>query len=148
MAYAHILVATGGSEHARKAEAEAVRLAAALGCRLTLLAVVPLSTTAPEAAYPTYQAQLEHLTQVLEEAEARCREAGMSVRTRLESGAVGPVIVRVAEEEGCDLIVLGRRKLSLVAAAVLGSVSDYVVRHAARSTLIAQPGNQPGSDAA
>lgn len=139
MAYRHILVATGGSEHSRKAEAEAIRLAKALGSRLTLVAVAPLSATVPEAALASYEQELERMREVLAEAEARAQAEGLEVKTVLESGSVGPVIVRVAEELGCDLIVLGRRRLSLLAAAVLGSVSDYVMRHAARSTLIVQP---------
>lgn len=136
LAYAHILLATGGSAHSLRAEAEARRLAKALGSRLTLLGVVPLSPAALDAAFPLHH---ERITQALEAAAERCQADGLAAETLLKTGTPGPIIVQVAQELGCDLIVLGRRKLSLVAAAVLGSVSDYVVRHAPQSTLIVQP---------
>lgn len=138
-AYAHLLLATGGSAHSLRAEAEARRLAKALGSRLTVLGVVPLAPAALDAGFQLHH---ERITQALEEAAERCQQDGLAPETRLETGTPGPIIVRVAQELECDLIVLGRRKLSLVAAAVLGSVSDYVVRHAPQSTLIVQP--EPG----
>ena len=140
LAYAHILLATGGSAHSLRAEAEARRLAKALGSRLTLLGVVPLSPAALDAAFPLHhELHHERITQALEAAAERCQADGLAAETLLKTGTPGPIIVQVAQELGCDLIVLGRRKLSLVAAAVLGSVSDYVVRHAPQSTLIVQP---------
>ncbi len=136
MAYRHILMATGGSDHSLLAEAEARRLAKALGSQLTLLGVIPLSAASLDSAYPYDH---DRVASVLREAEARCREEGLAVEVVLKTGGVGPTIVETADVLGCDLIVLGRRRLSLLAIAVLGSVSDYVVRHAPKSILIVQP---------
>jgi nucleotide-binding universal stress UspA family protein len=44
--------------------------------------------------------------------------------------------MRVAEEEGCDLIVLGSRGLSDVKAFLIGSVSDRVAYQAHCPVLI------------
>jgi nucleotide-binding universal stress UspA family protein len=42
---------------------------------------------------------------------------------------IGDAIVREAEKEGANLIVVGTRGLGAVRRTLLGSVSDYVVRH-------------------
>ena len=42
----------------------------------------------------------------------------------------GEGIIRIAEEEKCDLIVMGTRGLSSLRRTLLGSVSDYVTKHA------------------
>jgi len=54
------------------------------------------------------------------------------ISTRLvRAREVGPALVREAEEQGTDLIILGyRRKKSYVARALLGSAVEYVTAHA------------------
>jgi len=42
----------------------------------------------------------------------------------------GEMICRIAEEEKAELIVLGRRGMGAVRRAIIGSVSEYVIRHA------------------
>lgn len=58
------------------------------------------------------------------------REAGLLFRERLEEGHPAPVIVRLAAEEGCDLILMGTRALSDLSGLLLGSVSHQVVHEA------------------
>jgi nucleotide-binding universal stress UspA family protein len=48
-------------------------------------------------------------------------------------------IVRVAEEIGAGLIVMGIRGLGGVRPALMGSVSDSVVRHAHCPALVVRP---------
>ena len=48
----------------------------------------------------------------------------------------GEGICRISHEEHANLVVLGTRGLSTVKRAVLGSVSDYVVRNAGVPTVI------------
>lgn len=55
---------------------------------------------------------------------------GLVVRTRLEVGPPATVIVRVAEEERVDLIVMGAQGKSLAQELFLGSVAHQVVRTA------------------
>ena len=63
------------------------------------------------------------------EAERAARMAVELTRS-LDSGRPEAGIVQVAEEIGADLIVLGSRGLGGVRRALMGSVSDSVVRHA------------------
>lgn len=61
---------------------------------------------------------------------------GLVVRTRLEVGPPAAEIVRVAEEERVDLIVMGAQGKSLVQELLLGSVAYQVVRTAPVPVLI------------
>lgn len=147
MAYRHILIATGGAEHSLKAEARAAELAKALGAKLTVLSVMRLAGAAEGmvAGLPmeagsisaqVYEDLQARQQTILDEARARLTAQGLEVETRLETGSAGRAIVDVAKELNCDLIVVGRRKLSAVGALALGSVSDFVNRHAHCDVLI------------
>jgi nucleotide-binding universal stress UspA family protein len=57
---------------------------------------------------------------------------------RVEVGQVPKRICEVASEEGSDVIVIGSRGLSGIGRLLLGSVSEYVARHAPCSVLIAR----------
>ena len=48
-------------------------------------------------------------------------------------------IIRVAEQIGADTIVVGSRGLGGIRRALMGSVSDSVVRHAHCPVLVARP---------
>jgi len=52
------------------------------------------------------------------------------VRTELGHGKAGEGIIKIAEEENADMIVMGTRGLGTFRRTVMGSVSDYVVHHA------------------
>jgi nucleotide-binding universal stress UspA family protein len=68
---------------------------------------------------------------VLEAEVEKVRSAGGTVaEEHLIEGPVAPEIVRLAEEIGAGLIVMGSRGLGGVRRALLGSISDSVVRHA------------------
>jgi nucleotide-binding universal stress UspA family protein len=61
----------------------------------------------------------------------RVKAAGGTVaRTHLRMGQVDLEILALAEELGVGLIVMGSRGLGGVRRALMGSVSDSVVRHA------------------
>ncbi|ELT98852.1 hypothetical protein CAPTEDRAFT_172328 [Capitella teleta] len=50
--------------------------------------------------------------------------------------APGQGIIQVAEDENADLVVMGTRGLDVVRRTLLGSVSDYVVRHSRVPVLV------------
>jgi nucleotide-binding universal stress UspA family protein len=66
------------------------------------------------------------------------RDAGFEPRARVECGSVWRTIAAVASDEDAAVIVVGARGVSR-AAAVLGSVSARVSRHAGRPVLVVPP---------
>ena len=55
------------------------------------------------------------------------------------SGPAGPVICELAEDRGAAAIVVGSHGRSGLARAILGSVSDHVVRHAPCPVVVTGP---------
>jgi nucleotide-binding universal stress UspA family protein len=68
---------------------------------------------------------------VLETEVEKVREAGGTVaQIHLRTGKAAAEIVDLAEELGAGLVVVGSRGLGGIRRALMGSVSDSVVRHA------------------
>jgi nucleotide-binding universal stress UspA family protein len=76
-------------------------------------------------------AELRHnAEELLEEESKRIRDAGGRVSgTHLRFGRAAEQTVDLAEEIGADLIVVGSRGSGGLSRALMGSVSDSVVRH-------------------
>ena len=67
------------------------------------------------------------------------RESGaQEIQAHLEFGRPDTAIIDLAEELGAGLIVMGSRGLGGVRRALLGSISDSVVRHAPCPVLVAR----------
>jgi nucleotide-binding universal stress UspA family protein len=137
-----ILVAWDGSEHAKRALAEAVDLARTQGARLTLLTV-----SAPIHAWPGYvppisEADLDSgAKQILAEGEELVPD-GIAVSGRTAIGSPGIELVKRAAAANHDLIVMGSRGRGAVRSAVLGSVSHFVLNHTTTPVLIIHDGSR------
>lgn len=55
---------------------------------------------------------------------------GMQATSHVETGNIAKAILRVAETEGSDMIIMGSRGLGLFKGALIGSVSQKVVEEA------------------
>lgn len=64
------------------------------------------------------------------------RLPGFTVHTRVEEGKPGPVICRVVEEDGCEIVVVGRRGMGEIEDILFGSVSHYVLHHSRSHVLL------------
>jgi nucleotide-binding universal stress UspA family protein len=132
-----ILLATDGSEQAELAVLRAVELADATDSELHVVhvGVVPIFLQSYPGTLGYYGKLYE---QIEEESKERLRKQSLRVKaaggtvagTHLRMGQVALEIVALAEELGADLIVMGCRGLGGVRRALMGSVSDSVVRHA------------------
>ncbi len=139
-----ILLAIDGSEEASTAARVATELAKSTGSELHVTFGMP---TEPEMPYPHLLAG-ERWDRSLEQAEQEARkfvekqaerigaEDGVTARAHLRLGHPDQEIVRLGEELDAGLIVMGSRGLGGVRRALMGSVSDSVVRHAHGSVLI------------
>lgn len=85
-----------------------------------------------EQARRDCEARVAHMTGATLDA---LNSGGVAARTALVFGHPGEEIVRLADREQADMIIVGRRGAGL-SRALLGSVSDHVVKHATRPVLI------------
>lgn len=131
-----ILHATDFSECAEQARAEAIRLARAFGGELILLHVsieTPLyaeGLMGMTEVQKVYDAQRKWAEETLEARAAETRDGGVTARWRLSIGVPFEEIVRAAEEEGADLIVMGTHGRRGLGRLLLGSVANRVIRMA------------------
>jgi nucleotide-binding universal stress UspA family protein len=133
--YRKILVALDGSPDADTALMHAVSLAHDQHALLTLLTVGPalnraaaVGTAAPPDLIDVHCALLREALDLI--------PADVGVTTRLERGEAPATILRVAEEENADLIVMGSHGHSRVHRALLGSVSERVLAKSAIPVLL------------
>ncbi len=126
-----VLLATDGSPDAALAAQSAIELCERTGSELHVTHVGEY--------LPTYFAYTEEepaelrqaARQLLDEQARRISEAGGTVaETHLRLGRPAEQIVELAEELDAGVVVVGSRGLGGLRRAVLGSVSDAVVRHA------------------
>jgi len=132
-----ILMATDGSPASNRALVAATDLAKATGAKLTLLAVMetPLlfGKPVPPAVSPTQLAEPidDYLRQaagaLLADAADRCRKRGVDPELVVRQGHPVEEILKEARRSKADLLVMGSRGKSGIAA-VLGSVA-YGVLH-------------------
>jgi nucleotide-binding universal stress UspA family protein len=131
-----ILHPTDFSECAEQARAEAVRLARALGAELILLHVAVETPLYVEGLMgmadvrKVFDAQRKWAGETLEARAAETRDAGVAARWRLSVGVPFEEIVKAAEEEGADMIVMGSHGRHGLDRLLLGSVANRVIRMA------------------
>ena len=89
----------------------------------------------PEEFAATGDAAVQETLGVLEDVAAALEVSGLE--SRVLRGDAATAICRFAEEQGADAIVVGTRGRSGLKRAVLGSVSDHVVRHAPCAVVVA-----------
>ncbi|GAB4242043.1 MAG: universal stress protein [Acidobacteriota bacterium] len=72
----------------------------------------------------------------LEAQAQRIRDAGLHARWRLEFGVPYLEIQRIAEEEGCEAVVIGSHGASWVKEVWLGSIGDAILRHVQKTPVL------------
>jgi nucleotide-binding universal stress UspA family protein len=145
-----ILLATDGSEEAELAAGTAADLAKSTNSDLHLIYVGHMPSIFYEspgtmALDPDLQSRMEEVAEEaaktnLEQQAQKIRQAGIElagIHTRV--GFPAAEIVRLAGRLGAGLIVMGSRGLGPLRRALMGSVSDSVVRHAHCPVLVVRP---------
>jgi nucleotide-binding universal stress UspA family protein len=136
--YRKILVAYDGSASAQNALSLASQLAREDKSWIKVLAVMP-----------SYEGDLELVgisnireaisgqgQKLLAEAQAIADREDVLILTNLEQGEPYERIIHVAEDENCDLIMLGRRGRNRLERELMGSVTARVIGHTGKDVMV------------
>lgn len=148
--FQHVLLPVDGSELSERAVTWAEALARCSGGRITILRALPTAeqvsvryASASAGAYvdPTLVDPVRDLGEMKRGAEAhldlvRRRIRDVSTSVMLDEGRPEDVIVERARSEGADVIVMSTRGEGGITRALLGSVTDAVVRRAPCPVLV------------
>ena len=141
-----ILFCTDFSENSEPAGQYAAEYAAVFDADLSIVHVIdswagyPWYTEGAPQNILTVVKHLEELTTVkLEQVAKELGKKKESVKTFLSNGVPAEEIVRVAEQESIDLIIMGTHGWSGVRHMLLGSVAEKILRAAPCPVLVVKP---------
>ncbi len=149
--YRRILVPLDGSDLAEAALPHATAMAGRFGASLTLLQAVttlPMATAVDAGAAAGAEAMIsvdaleaseEAAQEYLNQLSHRPELEGIQIRKRVVRGRPAREIVRTAQEEGIDLIVMSTHGRSGLGRLVFGSVADQVLRESGVPILLVRP---------
>ncbi|MGW8160987.1 MAG: universal stress protein [Desulfobulbales bacterium] len=140
--YRKILVAYDGSASARNALAVASRLAKEDKSWIKVLTVLPgyagdLELIGISRIKETIEGPGNKL---LQEARGIADLEDVPILTNMAQGEPYEKIVRVADDENCDLIVMGRHGINKLARALVGSVTARVIGYTQKDVLVVPDG--------
>ncbi|WP_248896964.1 universal stress protein [Haloplanus halobius] len=133
-AYDRILVPTDGSEGVDRAIRHAIDLAQTHGAEVHGLYVLSTDTYAGLAMESSWESVDQLLREDAEAAVHRIREladdedADIPIETAIAEGKPSREIVRYAEDQDCDLVVMGTHGRGGIDRLLLGSVAESVIR--------------------
>jgi len=138
-----ILLAVDGSDCSRAAADHAIAIAGATGSELHVIHVGLLSQWIhPDTLSRTQYQRLKSEAQKRFDAELKELEGrGAEIKaTYLRMGRVDGEIIRLSEEIGAGLVVIGNRGVGALERILLGNDAESVVRHAPCPVLVVRPG--------
>ncbi|MFH2218986.1 MAG: universal stress protein [Pseudomonadota bacterium] len=132
-----ILVAMDDSDFSRKALAKAIALAKFEPSELFILSVTPFLGAIDELSPGLIDKLKERAENIVKKAAKTAQKERLQTKVFTEQG-VSPAnnIIRLAEENKMDLIVVGHRGKANLEKFLLGSVASRVISHASCSVLI------------
>ncbi|TMD67655.1 MAG: universal stress protein [Chloroflexi bacterium] len=149
--FKRILVPLDGSERAEQALSVAARMARGSGGSVILVQVVDVAAftygyLTPPLVESHIETNLNEARKYLTDVAAFALFNGVPTEIHVPFGSVTSQILSVADSSQADSIVLTSQGYSGVTRWVLGSVAEYVVRHASLPVLLLQEGNASDVD--
>jgi len=132
MGKVEVLLATDGSESAKKAEIAALKITKSYNIRMAALYVVNVPSTSEQAELIKYGEK------VLDEVVEDGKKMGVEVQKILKLGSPSETILNVAKSLQVHTIVVGSEGKKGIKRVLLGSVAENVVRNAQSSVLVAR----------
>jgi nucleotide-binding universal stress UspA family protein len=134
-----IAIGVDGSKTAAKALEMAVEIARGSGANLVLLSAVR-DSAATSAGQAVDTVELDwasnpssRVHEILARTQSELQRAGVACTTLVDEGDPGDVLVRLAEECGADILVVGNKGMKR---RILGSVPNTVAHKAGCAVLI------------
>ncbi|HSP08979.1 MAG TPA: universal stress protein [Candidatus Dormibacteraeota bacterium] len=138
-----IVVGVDGSGHSKASLAWVIRMAKGMGSEVTAVYGIDMPMYFPLPYGIPVQFDEQWRKEIKAEFEDKwclpLKDAGLSYRTVIRDGRPAKVIADVADQEGADLIVVGRRGRGGAAELLLGSVSHELALHSRRPVLLIEP---------
>jgi nucleotide-binding universal stress UspA family protein len=140
--YRKVLIAIDGSETSMHALREYIRFSKAQNPSITVVSVIPpyegdLAATWTNNITASIKKQCDA---ALSEALKIAGEEGITIQALCEEGAIHEKIVDLADMENYDLIVMGKKGMSLIERAFVGSVTARVIGYSRQDVLIIPDG--------
>lgn len=132
MSKVEVLLATDGSESAKKAEIAALKITKSYNIRMSALFVVNVPSTSERTELIKYGEK------VLDEVVAEGKKMGVEVQKILKIGSPADTILNVAKSLNVHTIVVGSEGKKGIKRVLLGSVAENVVRNAECTVLVAR----------
>jgi universal stress protein len=138
--YENIMVAVDGSHEAELAFEKGVNVALRNGSKLTLAHVVDTRALQSVSTFDAevYEGFQTEANELLEDYIKRAKDAGLhNVATVIEMGNPKVLLAHdIPEQEGVDLIMVGATGLNAFERLLVGSSSEYILRHAKVDLLV------------
>lgn len=144
--YQTILVAVDGSKGAELALHKAIHVAKRNQARLVIAHVIDTRALHNVATFDAsvYESLEREADSLLEEYQQEAFRAGLSdVQIRIEFGNPKTLLaIDIPKETGADLMLLGATGLNAFERLLIGSSSEYIMRHANIDLLIVRDGQK------
>lgn len=139
--YQRILVTTGGSAWSQAAVTYAIALAARTGAELRILTVITSAAETgavdrPMSADPALGSMEKKRDELLTHAAAHATRARVVYTTHAARGSIPAMIQHTAQEEACDLIIMGARQSGGGRQQTLGSIVNAVAAQTSQPVLV------------
>jgi len=142
--FKHILLPTDGSELSEKAIHEGIRLAKRLDAKVTGVCIIPeqhpffYETEIPAEALAQIAKQSKEAAETyLSVIQKKAEEAGVACEVVFKvTDYIYETIIRVAEQKGCDLIMMASHGRRGVQAFIIGSETQKVLTHSKIPVLV------------
>lgn len=138
-----IVVGVDGSAHSKAALDWVIRMAKGMGSEVTAVYGIDMPVYFPLPYGIPVQFDEQWRKEIKAEFEDKwclpLKEAGIAYKAVIRDGRPANVIADVAEAEGADLIVVGRRGRGGAAELLLGSTSHELALHSRKPVLLIEP---------
>lgn len=147
--YQNIVIATDGSENSRKAISCGIKIAKLSGATVYIIHVVDTLSVVSDlwtaGKEMIHEMMIRDGKKILSEARKTIEDSGVKVKDVLLDGHPGEEIIRFAENNNMDLIVVGTLGATGLEKFLMGSVAEKVVRLSKVPVLVVRSCNSENS---